>query len=143
VPVRYLSALTLAAAVVSAAACGGHAASPESIARAWSHAVNAGDNEAAGKLFAPDAEVVQQQTVRLLHTRADAVAWNAALPCSGRILSVSTRGPAATVTFRLFDRPTSRCDGPGATVRALFLVRHGKIVLWHQLATTRPQGQTA
>ena len=140
-PVRLPRALAVVALASSLAACGGHSASPENVARAWSKAINAGDNEAAGDLFARGARVVQQSGVIRLHTHADAVAWNAALPCSGRIVAVKARSDTATVTFRLGDRPTSRCDGPGATVRALFLVHDGKIVLWHQLAGTTAPGQ--
>jgi hypothetical protein len=139
--VRLPRALALAALASSLAACGGHSGSAESVARAWSKAINAGDDEAAGDLFARDARVVQQARVVRLHTHADAVAWNAALPCSGRIVAVAARSDAATVTFRLGDRPGSRCDGPGATVRALFLVRDGKIVLLHQLAGPAAPGQ--
>ena len=115
-----------------AAGCGESQPSAESVVRAWSHALNQGDNQTAAKLFAPNAEVVQGNSVLRLHTEKDAVAWNAALPCSGRILSIHSRGDTATATFLLGDRPHSRCDGPGEQATALFKVRQGKIVLWHQ-----------
>ena len=102
--------------------------------RAWSEAVNSGDNEAAAELFARGARVVQAGHVRRLETRAEAIAWNAGLPCSGRVLSIATRGNTARATFLLRDRETSRCDGPGSRTTALFRVRDGRIVLWHQLA---------
>ena len=125
----------LCGAVVLAAllaGCGSSEPSAESVVRAWSQALNSDDNETAGKLFAPGAEVVQGGTAIRLQTRADAIAWNAALPCSGRILSIRSRGNTATATFLLGDRRHSSCDGPGERATAIFRVRRGKIVLWHQ-----------
>ena len=103
--------------------------------RAWSHALNTGDNERAAALFARNAHVFQGGRALLLRSRADAVAFNAALPCSGKILSVTTKGDTATATFLLGDRPESACDGPGQHARAQFEVRKGKIVVWRQLPT--------
>jgi limonene-1,2-epoxide hydrolase len=114
------------------AGCGSSEPSAESVVRAWSQALNSDDNETAARLFAPGAEVVQGDTAIRLRTRADAIAWNAALPCSGRILSIRSRGNTATATFLLGDRRHSRCDGPGERATAIFRVRRGKIVLWHQ-----------
>ena len=124
-----LGALILAAVL---AGCGSSDPSAESVVRAWSHALNQGDNETAGKLFARGAEVIQHGMELTLRTEKDAVAWNAALPCSGRILSIRSRGNTATATFLLGDRPHSRCDGPGQRATAIFRVQRGKIVLWHQ-----------
>jgi limonene-1,2-epoxide hydrolase len=135
-----LRAALLACAVAAAlvAGCGGSQPSAESVVRAWSHALNQDDNQTAAKLFAPNAEVVQGNSVIRLHTEKDAVAWNAALPCSGRILSIHSRGDTATATFLLGDRQHSRCDGPGEHATAIFKVRHGKIVLWHQTGSAPP-----
>jgi limonene-1,2-epoxide hydrolase len=134
---RLRIALGLALLVVCAA-CSGGAPSAESVVRAWSHALNNGDNEAAARLFATGAEVVQGATVLTLETHRQAVAWNASLPCSGRIVSIRSRGETATATFVLSDRKTSECDGPGARVTALFKVHGGKIVLWHQTTGAGP-----
>jgi limonene-1,2-epoxide hydrolase len=134
---RLLVALGLVSALL-AAACGSSSPSPESVVRAWSDAVNADDNERAANLFAPDAEVVQGNRVYRLHTHRLAVAFNASLPCSGRIVSISTAGDTATATFLLADRRSSRCDGPGQRATALFKVHRGKIVLWHQTSTVGP-----
>ncbi|MGH3031066.1 MAG: hypothetical protein ACRDNE_09940 [Gaiellaceae bacterium] len=68
-----------------------------------------------------------------MRTRADALAWNRSLPCSGRIVAIETRGEDATATFLLGDRHTSACDAPGGRVAAVFRVREGKIVLFRQL----------
>lgn len=108
--------------------------------RAWSEALNSGDNEAAADLFARGAEIVQSGRVVRLATHADAVAWNAALPCSGEIVDVERDGDTVTATFALDDRATSACDAPGAHATAAFRVEDGKIVLWHQLDGEEPRG---
>ena len=131
----------LAAASILAllAGCGGGADhSPASVVRAWSKALNAGDNQGAADLFAPGAQVVQGPVVLRLRTHADAVVWNAGLPCSGKIVALSASGATVTATFLLGDRKTSPCDGPGHRATAVFRIRGGKIVLWHQVPNTSP-----
>jgi limonene-1,2-epoxide hydrolase len=130
----------LAAACVLAllAACGGDKGGPAKVVRAWSEALNAGDNDAAADLFAPGAEVIQGSVVTRLRTHADGVAWNAGLPCSGKIVSLRTRGAVVTATFLLGDRQTRSCDGPGRRATAIFRIRDGKIVLWHQVPQPPP-----
>ena len=135
-----LFGLLLAIAVL--AGCGSGPPSTESVVRAWSQALNEDDNNTAANLFAPNAKVVQGQSVLRLKTHQDAVDWNAALPCSGLITSIHSRGQIATATFRLADRRNSRCDGPGKRVTAIFRVVDGKIVLWHQTAREGPEGPT-
>ena len=130
---RLAFALGLAAVV---AGCSSNGPSPESVVRAWSQELNSGDNDAAARLFAPGAEVVQGGNAIHLDTHAEAVAWNAALPCSGRIVSIKTRGDTTTATFVLGDRQKSKCDGPGERATAIFRVRKGKIVLWHQTSAS-------
>jgi hypothetical protein len=126
----------LLALAAVAAGCGGGSASPESVVRAWSQSINSEDNEAAASLFAPGAKVIQEGQVLVLRTRADAERWNASLPCSGKILWIRTSGMTATARFLLGDRRESRCDGPGSETTALFRVRKGKIVVWHQTGST-------
>jgi limonene-1,2-epoxide hydrolase len=121
-----------ALACLALSGCGAGPPSAESVVRAWSAALNQDDNQTAAKMFAPDAKVVQAGSVLTLHTHGDAVAWNSALPCSGRILSIHAKGDTATATFLLGDRPHSRCDGPGQRATAIFRVVNGRIVLWHQ-----------
>jgi SnoaL-like domain len=111
--------------------------------RAWSRALNAGDNEAAADLFARGAQVIQAGRVTRLATHEDAVGWNAALPCSGRIVAIETEGDTVTATFLLDDRPTSACDAPGARATAAFRIEDGRIVLWHQLGSAPPPGAVA
>jgi limonene-1,2-epoxide hydrolase len=136
---RFQLSLVLALAA-TVAACGSSSPSPESVARAWSQELNSGDNEAAAKLFAPGAEVVQAGMTLRLNTQAEALAWNEALPCSGRIVSIETHDDTATATFVLGDRQQSKCDGPGQQATAIFRVHKGKIVLWHQTTSEEPVG---
>src|SRR6266576_435180 len=74
-------------------------------------------------------------TTLRLDTQAEAIAWNAALPCSGRIVSIKTNGDTTSATFILGDRPKRKCDGPGQRATAIVRVRKGKIVLWHQTSS--------
>jgi limonene-1,2-epoxide hydrolase len=129
--------------VAALAGCGSTPPSPESVVRAWSQELNTGDNQAAAKLFAPDAQIVQAGTTLRLRTQAQAVAWNAALPCSGRIVSIKTTGDTTRATFILGDREKRKCDGPGQRATAIVRVKKGKIVLWHQTsAQPAPVGPT-
>jgi limonene-1,2-epoxide hydrolase len=130
------------AAVALLAGCGSGAPSAESVVRAWSQALNENDNERAADLFARDAQVVQAGRELTLKTHADAVAWNAALPCSGKIVSIESHGNTATATFLLDNRRHSSCDGPGERASAIFKVVKGKIVLWHQTPARGPTGPT-
>jgi limonene-1,2-epoxide hydrolase len=131
------------AAVALTAGCGSSHPSAESVVRAWSQALNSDDNKSAADLFAVGAEIVRQGQVRTLKTHAEAVRWNASLPCSGRIVSIKTSGQTATATFELADRRHSRCDGPGERATAIVRVVGGKIVLWHQTETTAPAASSA
>jgi limonene-1,2-epoxide hydrolase len=127
--------LPLLALVVLASGCGSSPPSTESVVRAWSQALNTDDNQGAANLFAPNAEIVQGSSVLRLKTYEQAVKWNSSLPCSGRIVSIHSKGQTATATFKLGDREHSRCDGPGQKATAVFRVVKGKIVLWHQTGT--------
>jgi hypothetical protein len=134
------NALPIGVALLAiAAGCSERERSPESVVRAWSTALNAGDNQRAASLFATGAIVVQNGIELRLRTRTEAVDWNASLPCSGHIVALSIAGETVTATFVLGDRPASPCDAPGGRARAVFRVRHGQIVLWHQLPTSAVQ----
>jgi limonene-1,2-epoxide hydrolase len=138
--VRLLTAL----GILALAGCGSGTPSPESVVRAWSEAVNSEDNSAAAHLFAENAQVIQGTDVRRLRTFDEAKTWNAALPCSGRILALEVRGQVVRATFLLGNRGHTKCDGPGVHARALFRVEDGKIVLWHQLSSVlEPQEESA
>jgi xanthine/CO dehydrogenase XdhC/CoxF family maturation factor len=120
------------------AGCTSKPPSAGSVVRAWSQALNSGDNEEAANLFAPGAKVVQAGLVLRLVTHQQAVAWNMALPCSGRIVRMVEHGDTARATFVLGDRQKTKCDGPGETATAIVQVKKGKIVLWHQTPTPAP-----
>ena len=114
----------------------------EEIVRAWSAALNTGDNQAAADLFAPDALVAQGGGRILLESRADAVRFNSGLPCSGSIVELEFRSNTVTALFELGDRPMSECDAaPGTLAAARFVIEDGLIVIWQQLpvATPRPR----
>src|SRR4051794_3311439 len=106
--------------------------SPPAIVRQWSRALNANDNAAAAALFAPRARVVQPGVdVRL--TGKLAVAFNASLPCGGKVVRLDRHANRVVATFVLGERPKHRCDAPGQKAAALFVVRNGLIVLWQQV----------
>lgn len=128
----------LAFLVVTAVACSGSAQqSPESTVRAWIKAVARGDNETAASFFLRGATVAQAGTTLVLRTHADAVAWNAALPCSADIEEVTALEPGyIRVRFRLADSKTRGCDGPGAEVEVDFMVSEGRITSFHQRGAT-------
>jgi limonene-1,2-epoxide hydrolase len=140
--------LPLVAAALIVAAVGASGASaetaPKSVVRAWSNALNANDNVRAARLFAPGAHVIQPGIDVALQTRALAVAFNNALPCAGKIVSITVKGNRATATFVLGQRPRHRCDAPGAKAAAVFTIVHGKIVRWQQIPVPpSAQGPTA
>jgi hypothetical protein len=113
--------------------------SPPAIVRAWSRALNANDNEAAAALFARGARVIQPGVDVRVSPRL-AVAFNASLPCGGRILRLRREGGRVTATFLLVERPGHRCDAPGEKAGAVFTVRHGLIVRWQQFAVVQSPG---
>jgi limonene-1,2-epoxide hydrolase len=130
-----------AALVLALAACGGTTRSPADVVRAWSDAINANDNARAAALFARDAKVIQSGEL-VLHSRADARRWNAALPCAGHVDSLRASGGRVTATFTLGERARHTCDAPGRQAAAVFEIRGGKIVLWHQIAVPAEPGAT-
>jgi limonene-1,2-epoxide hydrolase len=127
--------------VLAVAAAGSGAASaaqtPAAVVRAWSAALNENRNEAAARLFAPNARVVQPGVDVRLVSHQIAVGFNDALPCAGRIVRLDVKGDRVVATFVLGERPKHRCDAPGVKAAALFVVRSGKIVLWQQVAVPR------
>jgi hypothetical protein len=133
-------ALLALVAILAACAGSGNEEPPsaEELARAWSRALNAGDNRAAGALFAIGAHIEQSGFVLRVRMPEDAAVWTASLPCAGRIVAVEHEGDDAIATFLLSDRETSRCDAPGGHAKALFRVRDGKIVLFRQLPLDTP-----
>lgn len=140
--------LPLALLAFLAAGCGGSGTptEPEDVVRAWSNAINEGDDTRAASLFARNAKVVQPGLELRLRDQQTAKRWNSGLPCAGRIVDTVVEGDEVTATFQLAERPGHRCDAPGVTAYALVQVIDGKIVLWHQVtgpAGEPSEGQTA
>ena len=107
---------------------------PAAIVRRWSAALNANDNAAAAQLFAPNARVIQGPLDVRLTSLQLAVAFNASLPCAGKITLITVKGTRATATFVLGHRPKHVCSAkPGEKAAAVFVVRNGKIVLWEEV----------
>ena len=140
-PVVFL--LLLTAFAIGLSSCGGTEPGPEAIVESWSHAVNAGDNEAAAALFADGAVVIQDGRRSTLAGADEAVAFNASLPCGGRIVEQLRAGDEVTATFTLTPRPEQTCDGSGEPAVALFRITDGKITLWHQLPSPAADTETA
>jgi hypothetical protein len=106
----------------------------EAVVRAWSAALNAGDNEAAAALFARGALVIQGGISFRLPDAAAAARWNADLPCSGTITSIHVDEDVVIAVFALGHRVTSSCDAPpGTLAAAAFLIEGGKIAVWQQI----------
>jgi hypothetical protein len=105
----------------------------EVIVRSWSAHLNAGDNAGVARLFRVPVLMTQGQYVFRLVTLGQVARWHAALPCSGRIVSVGVKGRVATAVFRLGNRTTSKCDAPGTLAAARFTIVGGKIVAWEQI----------
>ena len=115
--------------------------SPAAIVRAWSAALNANHNAAAAKLFAPNARILQGPLNARLTSPQLAVAFNASLPCAGRVTRITVKGDRATATFVLGHRPRHTCTtAPGEKAAAVFVVRAGKIVLWEQVPVPKSAG---
>ena len=135
----FSSPATLARGCLRRGDGGGGAATPEEVVRAWSEALNSGDNEAAADLFAANATVMQPGYIERFRSRDDAIAFNRSLPCAGEIVELKVEDNQVLATFLLGDRPASPCDGPGQQAMAIFVVEDGKIVVWQQVPT--PGGQ--
>jgi len=140
---RFLAGVGIAIAL-AATGCGGGSArsdepAPESVVRAWSLAINSDDNEAAARLFAQNARIIQGPIDVRLTTHRLAVLFNRSLPCSGRIVRLDRSGDVVTATFVLGPRPSGPlCTGPGEKATAAFTIRDGKIVVWHQIPVPGP-----
>lgn len=113
--------------------CGGDEPTPEEVVRAWSDAINDGDDRRAADLFADRARVIQGGVSVRLPDAETAYRFNASLPCSGEIVEAKVEGNRVTATFELGRRSGHTCDAPGSLARAVFQVDGGEITLWHQL----------
>ena len=106
------------------------------VIRHWADALRRGDVRGAARLFdipsvfapGPDQELT-------IHSRAEAEAANAGLPCGAKLISVvKLGGPVVQGLFRLTGRPGrggSTCNpGAGQTARTNFVIHAGHIRVW-------------
>ena len=144
-PPRLHCAVLLCAALV--AGCGGgddkaakpKQATPEDIVRAWSVALNSGEDKKAAALFADGAKISQAGVEYTLINGAGRYEFNSGLPCSGQIVELHSTGVAeVTATFVLGQRANHRCDAPGVKTTAVFTIRGGRIVAFRQLPAPEP-----
>jgi len=130
--------IAVAAATLAVSVAAGPAATPRTpfqVVRAWSKALNASNDRAAGALFARRALTIQGSVVVRLNTAKSAVLWNSELPCSGRIVRLRfLEDNLVKATFVLGERKGHHCDGPGQLAAAQFTVVNGKITRWEQVA---------
>jgi hypothetical protein len=132
--VAFALVVTACAAAGASAERPAGAARMKAIVRAWSTNLNAGDNAAEARLFALPATMIQGPFVYRLATSQQIARWHAALPCSGKLVSIVVRGRFATAVFRLGNRPASKCDAaPGTLAAARFTIVRGKITVWQQV----------
>jgi len=137
-------ALLIAVLPAAIVGCGGTAAGgPAAVVDAWTKALDGGDDAAAAKLFAKDAIVVQAGRRLTLAGQAEALSFNASLPCGATVVSEQTAGSEVTATFTLTSRPGHRCDGTGQSAVTVFEVSGGKITLWHELPSNPAATQSA
>lgn len=129
-----IAVAALAAAALAGAGAGAPPKTPAQVVRAWSHALNAGNDKAAGALFARNALAIQGAFVVRLKTAKSAVLWNSGLPCSGEIVHLRVKGNVVVATFVLGHRSGHTCDAPGGLAAAKFTIAHGKIARWEQVA---------
>jgi len=115
----------------------------ESIVRTWTKRLNAGDNTGIARLFTVPATVIQAPYRYRFTTRAQIAEWHSALPCSGRIVAISFRRNTTTATFRLADRGSTPCDGPGTLAAARFTILRGLITVWERVPVPKTSSTTA
>jgi hypothetical protein len=103
----------LAVLAIAAVGCGGGRGSPTEVVRAWSAAVNRGDDEAAAALFGPKVEFVAGDYQTVLRTRAEVLAFNRAIGWCGPIVRLARNGDEVVAQFALASRPSGHCERGG------------------------------
>ena len=104
----------------------------EAVVRLWSRALYDGRYGRAASFFARGA-VVQQAGTRVLHNRAEAVAFNRSLTCRANVLGFRhERAGVLLATLNLGPGPGGGCTG-GGRVTVRFGIRRGLIAAWRQL----------
>jgi SnoaL-like domain len=118
-----------------AAGCGGGAhKTPAQVVRAWSTALNRGDEKAAADLFGPKVVFVAGDYQTVLRTRAQALAFHREIGWCGPIVRLAREGEEIVAQFSLASRPSGRCERGGRERGSVaFRVRDGKIVFFDQI----------
>jgi hypothetical protein len=109
------------------------------VIRGWLLSLERMDYTQAAYYFAPNVLIDQGHPYRL-RTKADAFAFNAALPCRADLVGLEGGGHAHHVlaTFRLRKGPGGGCSG---LLKVRYTIRDGKFTEWRQLP--RPNGREA
>ena len=116
-----------------AVGCGGSShRSPAQVVRAWSAAVNRGDDEAATALFGSKAVFIAGDYQAVLRTRAEVLAFHREMVWCGPIVRLRAHGDEVEAQFSLASR--RRCERGGRERGSVyFRVREAKIVFFDQI----------
>src|ERR687886_1758152 len=119
--------LFLVVLAVAAAGCGGSShRTPAEVVRAWSAALNRGDEEAAAALFGPNAVFVAGDYQAVLRTREQVLAFHREMVWCGPIVRLAAKGNEVEAQFSLASRPTAHCERGGHERGSVyFRVRNG------------------
>jgi hypothetical protein len=114
-----------------------HPASAAAVAviKHWAIALQRGDVRAAAGYFGIPSVFGDGPGAALgIHSLAEAIAANEALPCGATFISAARHGPFVNVLFRLTARPgpggSSCASGVGQTARTNFVIVAGRITVW-------------
>ncbi len=99
----------------------------------WLAALTLGDIPAAADTFADGAVVQNLQPPIRLTDRALRIRFNDGFPCGAELSSASSVKGYLVVTYRLTDRKSSPCDGPGGSAAGTIKVEGGKMTEWYRL----------
>src|SRR2546423_6985767 len=118
-PAAGLAGLACAIVLVACGGGGGSSSSEGSglppghsgvkVIEGWVDTLRKGDVQGAAGYFALPSVVQNGTAPIVLHTRAEAVAFNDALSCGARLLRARPAGHFINATFRLTDRPGGGC----------------------------------
>ena len=122
--------LFLVVLAVAAAGCGGSShRTPAEVVRAWSAALNRGDEEAAAELFGPNAVFVAGDYQTVLRTREQVLAFHREMVWCGPIVRLRAQSDEVEAQFSLASR--RRCErGSRERGSVYFRIRDGKIVFF-------------
>lgn len=123
----------LTAVAIAAAGCGGgdDHRTPVQVVRAWSAALNRGDEKGAAALFGPKARFVAGDYQTVLRTREQVLAFHREIVWCGPIVRLAANGNEVEAQFSLASRPNDHCERGGRERGSVyFRVRSGKIVFF-------------